>query len=103
MKKILNIVLFLALFVSLAHASYADVNNVNRHISMTTARLFSLREFDRKTGGAIKSFRCSLADETPSEWIFNFDNYENPPGPGGSDLTVFVNKRTGAVKSLFGK
>lgn len=103
MKKcLIPVAIFILFFVGASPAD-ADTNRLSRHISMKEARMRSLREFDRMTGGKLKSFRCSLVEETSSQWIFSFDDYENPKPPGGADLLVFVNKRTGLVKSLFGK
>lgn len=72
-------------------------------IKFTRARLLSVQEFDKKTKGKFKNFRCKVIGENKKEWIFFFDEYIYPPGPGGSDLTVFVNKKTGEVKSYFGE
>ena len=103
LKKALCFSIFVFLLVGASSAIAFEHKNTPRPISMASARLLSLQEFDKKTGGKIKEFKCKLIEESDKEWIFVFDEYANPSPPGGNDLTVFVNKKTGKTESLFGK
>ena len=75
----------------------------NNPISFQSARIMAVAEFNRQTGDKFKTFRCAFVEETDEDWIFILDEFITPPPPGGADIMIFINKRTGKIRHIWGK
>ena len=105
MNGIVKYILCYTLLIFFADNVLASEKATSQKINtMAAARLISLQTFEKLTESKYKKFTCTLLDETDDEWIFVYDNYlDEPARPGGDDLMIFISKKTGKVKALWGK
>lgn len=104
LSLLISLIVIGALYFSPVEASAVTQKEKGRgDLSMVEARKIAISEFEKQTSGRYKKFTCALAKNDATQWAFFFSDYMESPAPGGADLMVFVNKKTGAVTSLFGK